>query len=304
MESVDELFAVRNLFALGSYRAVINEIASLRSTLSDAAQQEAMVFQYRSLVALGEFDKVLQDVATGTSLEQQAIKALATYEKAKASHVAATMEAEVEKAQELAQDEALEEFPNAQVVLATVLLNHGLVDDALAAIHKRSKHLESSALAVQLYLQLDRLDLARKEMSDLKHWAEDAMPAQMLDAWVYLRLGGDKYQQAFYIFEEFAQSNNANTLKVLNSQAVNYLALAQYPEAESCLQEALRLNSNDPDTLINSLVLATLTNKSEEITSKYTSQLKQVAPEHPFVHDLDQKANLFDRAAAKYTVSA
>lgn len=51
--------------------------------------------------------------------------------------------------------------------------------------------------------------------------------------------GGAKYQDAFYIFEEFAQSNTSATVKLLNNLAVSNLALGRYPEAESQLLEAL-----------------------------------------------------------------
>lgn len=50
--------------------------------------------------------------------------------------------------------------------------------------------------------------------------------------------GGEKYQEAFYIYEEFAQSNTAQTAKVLNGQAVANIALGRYDEAESLLLEA------------------------------------------------------------------
>lgn len=46
----------------------------------------------------------------------------------------------------------------------------------------------SSALAVQIYLQLDRLDLARNEVASVKTWAEDALLLQMMEAWVDLRV--------------------------------------------------------------------------------------------------------------------
>ena len=46
----------------------------------------------------------------------------------------------------------------------------------------------SCALAVQIYLQMDRLDLARKEVAQAKSWAEDALLLQMMEAWVDLRV--------------------------------------------------------------------------------------------------------------------
>lgn len=46
----------------------------------------------------------------------------------------------------------------------------------------------SSALAVQIYLLMDRLDLARNEVASVKTWAEDALLLQMMEAWVDLRV--------------------------------------------------------------------------------------------------------------------
>ena len=43
-------------------------------------------------------------------------------------------------------------------------------------------------MAVQIYLQMDRLDLARKEVAQAKSWAEDALLLQMMEAWVDLRV--------------------------------------------------------------------------------------------------------------------
>lgn len=48
--------------------------------------------------------------------------------------------------------------------------------------------ISSSALAVQIYLQMDRLDLARNEVATVKTWAEDALLLQMMEAWVDLRV--------------------------------------------------------------------------------------------------------------------
>lgn len=49
----------------------------------------------------------------------------------------------------------------------------------------------STALAVQIYLQMDRVDLARKEVAHAKSWAEDALLLQLMEAWVGLRVVSD-----------------------------------------------------------------------------------------------------------------
>jgi coatomer protein complex subunit epsilon len=42
-------------------------------------------------------------------------------------------------------------------------------------------------LIIQIYLKLDRLDLAKRELASTKTWSEDAMLAQLIEAWVGLR---------------------------------------------------------------------------------------------------------------------
>lgn len=59
--------------------------------------------------------------------------------------------------------------------------------------------------------------------------------------------GGEKYQEAFYIFEEFGQTNTEPSIKVLNGQAAANIALGRYPEAESVLMEALNKVSKQVD---------------------------------------------------------
>lgn len=42
----------------------------------------------------------------------------------------------------------------------------------------------SAAFVVQIYLRMDRLDLAKKELAAIKSWADDATLAQLVEAWV------------------------------------------------------------------------------------------------------------------------
>jgi coatomer protein complex subunit epsilon len=39
---------------------------------------------------------------------------------------------------------------------------------------------------------MDRIDLARKEVANVKTWAEDALLAQLIEAWVDLRVVSDR----------------------------------------------------------------------------------------------------------------
>ena len=62
--------------------------------------------------------------------------------------------------------------------------------------------------------------------------------------------GGEKYQQAFYEFEEMPVC-----------QAVAEIHLGRLPEAEAALQQAIQRNSDDIEAISNSIVLNVLSSK-------------------------------------------
>ncbi|OBZ85154.1 Coatomer subunit epsilon [Choanephora cucurbitarum] len=297
MDEDSILFGIRNLFSVGNYQTVINEVSSSRGLFSTEAKLEAQTFLYRSYVAQGKYNLVINDIGSAEEAPLKAIKLLAEYLSSKGN--AADY---VTKANALLEEGANRIHPVVQVTIATLLVHAGHLEDALRTLHSRQKKLECSALAVQIYLLMDRLDLARNEVASVKTWAEDALLLQMMEAWVDLRVGGEKYQEAFYIYEEFGQSSTAQTVKVLNGQAAANLTLGRYPEAESLLLEAQNKDSNDPDTIINMIACAILTAKPQDVVNRYVSQLKEVAPEHPYIKDLDLKSSLFDRCASRYAL--
>ncbi|KAI7872565.1 coatomer epsilon subunit-domain-containing protein [Spinellus fusiger] len=300
MDEESILFGLRNLFTLGNYQAVINEVSSQRGLYSPEAKVEAQTYLHRSYVAQAKYNLVINDVASDAEPPLRAVKLLASYLQAKKG-LAAT-DSYVQEAQALLEEGANRLNALVQVLVATVYINDHQLEEALKVLHSREKKLECTALAVQVYLEMDRLDLARNEVSQCKIWGEDALLLQIMEAWVNLRVGGEKYQEGFYIFEELSQSGSAQTVKVLNGQAATQLSLGRYPEAEALLMEALAKNSDDADTLVNMIVCATLTSKTQDVIRRYVSQLREVAPLHPFLQELDLKSSLFDRAASRYAL--
>ncbi|CAO3612745.1 unnamed protein product [Mucor hiemalis] len=284
MDEESILFGIRNLFTIGNYQTVMNEVSSRNGLFTPEAKLEAQTYLYRSYVAQGKYNLVINDIgANNSEASLKAIQLLASFLSDKQKN-ANTVDEYVVKANALFEEGSNRINAVVQVVIATIL------------------KLECSALAVQIYLQMDRLDLARNEVATVKSWAEDALLLQMMDAWVDLRVGGEKYQEAFYIYEEFGQSNTAQTVKVLNGQAAANLALGRYPEAESLLLEAQNKDNDNPDTLINMIACATLTAKPQDVVNRYVSQLREIAPQHPYLQDLDLKSSLFDRSASRFAL--
>ena len=110
--------------------------------------------------------------------------------------------------------------------------------------------------------------------------------------------GGERYQQAFYVFEEMAQAPSTSATKSLVGQAVAELHLGRLPEAEAALQQAVQKDSNDMEAIANSIVLNVISGKEAR---ENISNLEGIAPEHPLLVDLQEKSSLFDQAAGKYS---
>ena len=89
---------------------------------------------------------------------------------------------------------------------------------------------------------------------------------------------------------------------VLNGLAVAYTAMRRFDDAERLLQEALAKAPGDPDTLVNLIAVAEQTGRAAEAAGKWLPQLREAAPAHPALHQLDLALGSFDRVAAAFAL--
>ncbi|KKK18946.1 putative Coatomer subunit epsilon, partial [Aspergillus rambellii] len=157
---------------------------------------------------------------------------------------------------------------------------------------------DSVALIVQIHLQQNRSDLALKEVEAAKRWAQDSLLVNLAESWVGMRVGGEKYQSAFYVYEELASADSTSAPLSIVGQAVAEIHLGRLPEAEAALSAALQRYPNEAELIANTIVLNVLTGKP---TEELETRLQQVQPSHTLLTDIQEKSDLFDAAAAKYS---
>lgn len=294
---MSELFDLKTAFFLGNFNQAINEAQKLK--VSDpAVQTEKDVYMYRAYIAQKKFGVVLDDIQTSASDELKYVRLLAQYlsNESKRDNIINDLDSQLGSLNVT--------NPLVLLIIANIYVCAESYETALKVLYSvdTASSLESSALAVVIYLKLDRIDLAKKEIKKMIEVDEDAIISQLAVAWVSMA-SGEKLQDAYFTFQEQADKNSA-TSSLLNGQALCQVNQGKYDEAQSLLQEALDRDSNNPDAMVNMIVLNQHLGKPIEVSNRLISQLKDSHKSHPFVRDLVQKENEFSRIAQHYQPSA
>lgn len=291
--SADELFDLKTAFYLGNFQQAINEAQKLR--VSDPkVVVEKDVYMYRAFLAQKKYGVVLDDIRSNSSDELKYVRTMAEYlsNETKREQIIHELDAKLGSLNVT--------NPLVLLIIANIYVLADNYETALKVLHSvdASQLLESSALSIQIYLKLDRQDLARKELKKMVEIDEDSIITQLASAWVYMATG-EKLQDAYFTFQELSDKHSGTTL-LLNNQALCQINQGKYDEAQNLLQEALDKDSNNPDAMVNTIVLNQALGKPVEVNNRYVSQLKDSHKNHPFVRDLAQKENEFNRIAQSY----
>lgn len=286
----DELFTLKSQLWVGNFQNAISE-GGMLGHLRDALRHERDVYVYRAHLALGNASLVLQAIPdAGAPIALSAVKLWAAY-------LARQVDSELVQltlAEWLA-DPASGENAQLLLVAGQIFAQEGKLSDALSAL-SRGGSLEHMLYMVHLYLQMDRADLALKQVAEMKRIEEDSTLTQLATAWALALKGGDKADEAALHFQELADRFGA-TPQLLNGSAVAFMALKNFPEAERLLLEAVQKDPTNEDTLINLVAVSAHLGKPSE---QYLVQLQQVAPHSKWLENYVALDQTFSQTAATF----
>ncbi|KAG4158186.1 hypothetical protein ERO13_D02G104900v2 [Gossypium hirsutum] len=280
----DHLFHLRNNFYLGSFQAAINNSDLPNLSPDDAVERDCLV--YRSYIALGSYQLVINEIDSAAATPLQAVKLLALY--LSNPH---DKESTIASLKEWLADPAIGSNALLRLIAGIVFMHEEDYIEALKHTNAGGT-MELHALNVQIFIKMHRSDYAERQLRVMQQIDEDHTLTQLANAWLNLAVGGSKIQEAYLIFQDFSEKYPMTGL-ILNGKAVCCIHMGNFDEAETLLLEALNKDAKDPETLSNLVVCGLHLGKS---SSRYLSQLKLTHPEHILVKRASSAEDSFERA--------
>ncbi|XVE89411.1 hypothetical protein DITRI_Ditri19aG0199600 [Diplodiscus trichospermus] len=280
----DHLFNLRNNFYLGSYQAAINNSDLPNLSPDDALERDCLV--YRSYIALGSYQLVINEIDDSAATPLQAVKLLALY--LSNPH---DKESTISSLKEWLADPAIGSNAILRLIAGIIFMHEEDYNEALKHTNAGGT-MELHALNVQIFIKMHRSDYAERQLRVMQQIDEDHTLTQLANAWLNLAVGGSKIQEAYLIFQDFSEKYPMTGL-ILNGKAVCCMHMGNFDEAETLLLEALNKDAKDPETLANLVVCSLHLGKS---SSRYLSQLKLSHPEHILVKRASSAEDNFERA--------
>ncbi|XP_039000374.1 coatomer subunit epsilon-1-like [Hibiscus syriacus] len=280
----DHLFNLRNNFYLGTYQSAINNSDLPNLSPEDAVERDCLV--YRSYIALGSYQLVINEIDSSAATPLQAVKLLAQY--LSNPH---DKESTIASLKEWLADPAIGNNATLRLIAGIVFMHEEDYIEALKHTNAGGT-MELHALNVQIFIKMYRSDYAEKQLRIMQQIDEDHTLTQLANAWLNLAVGGSKIQEAYLIFQDFSEKYPMTGL-ILNGKAVCCMHMGKFDEAETLLLEALNKDAKDPETLANLVVCSLHLGKS---SSRYLSQLKLTHPDHILVKRASSAEDSFERA--------
>ncbi|TIA87410.1 hypothetical protein E3P99_03182 [Wallemia hederae] len=285
---------IKQFYYQGSHQKVIDSVDT--SSLETEQDRIGFIYSTRSHLALRRSSPYLHPGSIESHVEMKVLDAYTKY----------TTGAEQTESLDVLRDCLIEleseEHPLKNllsVLAASVFWQSGEVEEALSTLSAGQgvKDVECVALLIQIYITMNRFDLAKNEYQHARTWADDHYLIQLSEAWLGLAGASTStnvgYEQAYYILEELPDRDEPNNRLL---RALAHAALGHFDEAQVELES---LSLDDELTLANAVVVSTHLKKTDEARG-LLEKLRSVNPSHPLIRSLDEKNSEFDSLASQF----
>ncbi|KAF8809485.1 coatomer complex protein [Phlegmacium glaucopus] len=299
-----ELYHVKQQFIVGAFKTLV-QTPLPDSTSSDYIPR--ILYNARAYIALNEPKNALEMIPEDSeNIALKAVASLARYVDAADSTKA---EAALEELRDLSVEIEGEDVDGSErdkalvrVLAATAFARAGEVEEALETLGSDTEDLEAVALIVQIYLSINRVDLAKKQFDRSKRWAEDDLLLQLIESTIGLVTGKDNYSNTSSFYSEQLGNPSLSSPHLLTARGVTRIMRGEIQEAKSDLEESLGQQKGDAETEAAYAVAAGLGASKRTEADELWLKLAANHPLHPLVLDVTQRADMFDQYASTYTV--
>jgi len=286
------MFELETFFLLGNFQQAINRANNIRPA-NEGQQTQRDYYLYRCYIEQGDYSTVLSEIRSDSANSLKAVQVLAAYLQNPSNHekVFATVAGWIET--------GLTKEPPIKLIAGTIYFKAKKFEDCLRVMHD-TEMLEGLSLLVQLFLELNRPDLAHRELSKMKSKQDDAIATTLATAWMAIMQGTtQQLQEAAFTYQELIDKYGNSTL-LLNGLAVAEMKQGNFQKAEKILQDALLQDTTSLCSRINLVVVSQHLNQPSDKIKRDLNKITMNAPDHPWVSSLKEAETDFDAAAKKF----
>jgi coatomer protein complex subunit epsilon len=294
------LRSLRNYYYLGLFKQLQEEAESVRQDGDPDLAPLVDVYVNRAQLEVDP-KKVFKSISDTAATGLQAVKLLGTYRTASDEN----KELVFETLNEWLSDEVLAQDDTLQILGAQIYHQEGRMKEALKLLNEPGENLEKLAMQVQLYLKINRPDLAERVIKQMADVDDDDPLTQLATTWVYIEQGGEKPAEAVHLLQELLEKFGPS-VRVLNLLAVCQMHAKDFKRAFDYLKQARTEGMNSeagvsPTTLVNTIVTLQYLGKSADVIAKITAELRELAPTHAWLKEQADMDSLFSKHAEKYS---
>jgi len=285
------MFELETFFLLGNFQQAINKSGNIRPA-NESQQIQRDFYLYRSYIEQGDYNTVLTEIKGDSPTPLRAVQVLAAFMQNPANQekVFATVQQWIET--ELVKE------PPVKLIAGIILFRAKKYEECLRVMHD-TEMLEGLSLLVQLFLEINRPDLANRELSKMRAKQDDAIATTLAGTWISVMQGNlAQCKEAAFTYQELIDKYGPST-PLLSGLAVAEMKLGNYQKAEKILQDSLMQDTNSVTTRINLVVVAQHLNQPTDKIKRDLNKLMTTAPDHPWVASLKRAEVDFDSAARK-----